>query len=116
MLAIVLVLLGECSGAEKGNPVRIRGCPAAVSENQTHGMHWPFGWEAVGGRKTAKAEALASPKTCRPGVPNRFCEHHDASRPAELADTFKQASESGNMDTLQLLPRPSSRSNAPHRR
>ena len=27
----------------KGNPVGIRGCPAAVSENDIHDMHWPFG-------------------------------------------------------------------------
>jgi len=32
----------------KGNSVRIRGCPAAVSENEPHDEHWPPGWEAVG--------------------------------------------------------------------
>jgi hypothetical protein len=32
----------------KGNSVKIRGCPAAVSENEPHDEHWPPGWEAVG--------------------------------------------------------------------
>jgi hypothetical protein len=63
MLCFALVL-GEFSRLQ-GNPVEIRGCPAAVSENETHSMHWPSGWEAMGGRKTAKAEMLASPKTYR---------------------------------------------------
>jgi len=44
--------------------VRIRGCPAAVSENDSTRRTGLLGWEAVEGRNPAKAEALASPKTC----------------------------------------------------
>lgn len=46
------VLVAEgCSLASKGNPVRLRDCPAAVNENETGLLHWSlWGWEAAGSR------------------------------------------------------------------
>ncbi|SLM47858.1 protein of unknown function [Nitrospira japonica] len=51
--------------------MRIRGCPAAVSENDSTITHWPSGREAVESRNPATAEALASPKTCQHPVTER---------------------------------------------
>src|SRR3954471_4071275 len=60
MVALVLVL-GRLPRL-KGNSVRIRGCPAAVSENEPHHEHWPSGWEAVRPRNPGQPGALAEPE------------------------------------------------------
>src|SRR5690606_29171361 len=46
----------------RGNPVRFRGCPAAVSENEAHAAHCLSGWEAVGARNPARGRNAREPE------------------------------------------------------
>jgi len=69
----------------KGNSVKIRGCPAAVSENEPHDEHWPPGWEAVGPRNPGVTGTRSrSPKTCQHPTPGEIRRRFDpkASREA----------------------------------
>ncbi len=53
------------NGRVRGNPVEIRNCPAAVSENERRHQHWAHtAWEATVSR-SADGPEPASPKTCR---------------------------------------------------
>src|ERR1700754_1263468 len=56
-------------GEARGNPVRVRDCPAAVSGNDRRHKHWVATWEATASRSTGGCTP-ASPKTCH------RCAHH----------------------------------------
>jgi hypothetical protein len=47
----------------QGNPVRIRGCPAAVSENDVHHMHWPPTLGLGSGRRRKAARGRSARKS-----------------------------------------------------
>ncbi|BCA53366.1 hypothetical protein W02_05060 [Nitrospira sp. KM1] len=51
--------------------MQIRGCPAAVSENDSTFALTRQSWEAVESRNAAYADTLASPKTCQHPAPER---------------------------------------------
>lgn len=47
----------------RGNPVRNRDCPAAVSGDERRTMHWLSSWEAAATRKTHESEDLPEAAT-----------------------------------------------------
>ena len=89
--------------------MRIRGCPAAVSENEPHDRALALqGWEAVGSRNPAdEPDALASPKTCQHPAPGEIRRRFDleASREAGRSDWRSARHRCGRVRRLAVLPR-----------
>ncbi len=74
-MVVAMVLPAFTSGAERGNPVRIRGCPAAVNENELH-LHAlvgePAGKRWTVGRHVSRVDMLVSPNTCLRRMPEHI--------------------------------------------